>query len=143
MLFAAIRSPSASCSSCEITSTELCALHRGTEDCGGAKAVHGGETDETGVLCAGDESTIGNNTSETTCRGPMRTPYRLMQLLIILMTNGLLNFIIIPRFTNLDEQLDFEQPQQPSTSFSPSQILLAWLMLFTTPPTQALFLICI
>lgn len=67
MLFAAISSPSASCSSCEMTSTEFCALHGGTEDCGGAGEVQGGETDESGVLCAGDDTSVGNNTSETTC----------------------------------------------------------------------------
>lgn len=84
MLFAALSSPSASRSSCEMTSIEL---HIGTEGSGGADTVHEGETDETGVICAGDESTAGNNTSETTCQRPMRTSYRLMQRLIITMTN--------------------------------------------------------
>lgn len=50
-----------------MTSEELCSLHGRTEDCGGAEEVQGGETEETGVLSAGDESTVGNNTSETTC----------------------------------------------------------------------------
>lgn len=68
-----------------MTSIEFCALHGGTEDCGGAEEVQGGETDESGVLCAGDESSDGNNTSETTCQGPMRTHYWLMQILITIM----------------------------------------------------------
>lgn len=50
-----------------MTSIEFCASHVGIEDCGGTGVVQGGETDETGVLRAGDESTVGNNTSETTC----------------------------------------------------------------------------
>lgn len=67
MLFGTVSLPSASCSSCEMTSIEFCASHVGIEDCGGTGVVQGGETDETGVLRAGDESTVGNNTSETTC----------------------------------------------------------------------------
>lgn len=58
---------SASCSSCEMTPTEFCALHGGTGGCGGAEVVPWCETKETGVLCAGGESTMGNNTPETTC----------------------------------------------------------------------------
>lgn len=64
-----------------MTSTEFCASHGGTEDCGGAEAVQGGEADKTGVLCAGDESAVGNKTSETTCGGPTRASYWLIQLL--------------------------------------------------------------
>lgn len=51
-----------------MTSTEFCALHGGTGDCGGAEAVLGGETKETEGFCAGDESMEENNTSETTCQ---------------------------------------------------------------------------
>lgn len=69
-----------------MTPIEFCPLHGGTEDCGGAEVVQGEETDETGVLCAGEESTVGNNTSETTCQGPVITPNGLMQLLITIMT---------------------------------------------------------
>lgn len=70
MVFAAASSPSASCSSCEMTSTDLCASHGGTEGCGFVEVVQGGELDKTGVLCAGGESLVGNKTSETTCEGP-------------------------------------------------------------------------
>lgn len=44
-----------------MTSTDLCASHGGTEGCGFVEAVQGG---------AGDESLVGNKTSETTCEGP-------------------------------------------------------------------------
>lgn len=70
MVFAAASSPSASCSSCEMTSTDFCASPGGTEGCGFVEAVQGGELDNCGVLCAGDESLVGNKTSETTCEHP-------------------------------------------------------------------------
>lgn len=55
--------------------------HGGTEDCGAAEATREGATDETWLLCTGDESAVGNSTSETTCQQPVRTHYSLMQLL--------------------------------------------------------------
>ena len=81
MLSAALSSPSASCSSCEMTPMEFCVSHGVTEDCGAAEATREGAADETWLLCTGDESAVGNSTSETTCQQPVRTHYSFMQLL--------------------------------------------------------------
>lgn len=64
-----------------MTSMELCALH-GIGACTGAEMVLGERTDETGNSCFAVESTAGNNTSETTCQGEIRT-----YCLLILMLN--------------------------------------------------------
>lgn len=67
LLLDAWSSPSASCSSCEMTSTDLSASLEETEAGGGVDAGRGRELDKTGVLGPGQESLVGNKTSETTC----------------------------------------------------------------------------
>lgn len=62
---AAISLPSASCSSCEMTSNGFCVLHWETEDCGCSEVIPREETGNAELLLA-DESIVGNKTSETT-----------------------------------------------------------------------------
>lgn len=67
MPFVTISLPSASCSSCEMTSIEFRALLGGIGGGEGAETVQEGESDETGIFFGEEESTVGNSTSETTC----------------------------------------------------------------------------
>lgn len=101
--FATMSLPSASCSSCEMTSIEFGALLGGAGDCEGAETAQGGGgggADEAGILCAGDECTAGNRTSETTCQGPMRTPQS-MPLVITITT-----FVNIHKLLSVDQYSD-------------------------------------
>lgn len=63
-------SPSASCSSWAITSTEFCVSCGGLEDCGGGDDLPARGPGKAGDLCAGEDD--GNKTSETTYQSPKK-----------------------------------------------------------------------
>lgn len=60
-----------------MTSADLSASLEETEAGGGVEAGRGGELDKTGVLGPGQESLVGNKTSETTCESQKNSDFPL------------------------------------------------------------------